>query len=185
MRKRKFFTFLCNPGVAARLCLHDHFHEWMKGVQTMAKSMRDLQVGENLGESRWVRVDQALIDQFADCTRDRQWIHVDEERCRRESPYGQPIAHGFLALSLLPGLLYELISPPEGDYALINYGLEQVRFLEAVRSGDEIRLEATLESIQQKPSGTLYRINCAARINHREKPALAAALLVLCAELKP
>ncbi|ABC28534.1 Acyl dehydratase [Hahella chejuensis KCTC 2396] len=151
----------------------------------MTKSLQDLQVGENLGESRWVTIDQPLIEQFADCTRDRQWIHVDEERCRRESPYGQPIAHGFLALSLLPGLLYELISPPGEGYALINYGLEQVRFLEAVRSGDEIRLEAALDGIQQKQSGTLYRINCAARIHHREKPALAAALLVLCAELKP
>src|SRR5262245_47566340 len=92
-------------------------------------------VNRELGVSDWVTVDQDQIDQFADCTGDRQWIHVDVERARRESPFGGPIAHGYLSLSLLAATVIEIgVIPPDAVSGL-NYGLDKVRFLAPVRVG--------------------------------------------------
>ena len=86
-------------------------------------------VGRELGVSNWITVDQERIDAFAACTGDRQWIHVDVERAKRESPFGGPIAHGYLVLSLVAAMVMELgVVPPDAASAL-NYGLDTVRFI--------------------------------------------------------
>src|SRR5262245_20552873 len=92
-------------------------------------------VGRELGVSDWLLVDQALIDRFADCTGDRQWIHVDPERARRESPFGATIAHGYLVLALLARFGFELGIHPKPAKEVVNYGLDRVRFPSPVRAG--------------------------------------------------
>ena len=96
-------------------------------------------VGRELGVSDWITVDQESINKFADCTGDHQWIHVDVERSKEESPYGTTIAHGFLTLSLLAQLQYAVgIVPPDVAQA-VNFGLDRVRFIAPVKSGSRIR----------------------------------------------
>src|ERR1700757_163962 len=92
-------------------------------------------VGVELGVSNWVVVDQARIGAFAECTGDRQWIHVDVERAKRESPFGGPIAHGYLTLSLVAATVMEIgIIPPDAATGL-NYGVDKVRFIAPVKAG--------------------------------------------------
>ena len=86
-------------------------------------------VGKELGVSDWLTVDQSRINQFAECSGDRQWIHIDVERARRESPFKGPVAHGYLSLSLVAPLSMEIGAIPEGAAAAFNYGLDKVRFL--------------------------------------------------------
>jgi acyl dehydratase len=86
-------------------------------------------VGKELGVSSWVTVDQSRINQFAECSGDRQWIHVDVERAKRESPYRAPIAHGYLTLALVAPLQMEIGAVPTDAGAAFNYGLDKVRFL--------------------------------------------------------
>ncbi len=95
--------------------------------------------GREIGVSEWVVVDQKRIDEFADCTGDRQWIHVDVERARRESPYGGTIAHGYLTLSLAASLTIEAGVIPSDAGAALNYGLDKVRFIAPVRAGARVR----------------------------------------------
>src|SRR5947208_5139914 len=96
-------------------------------------------VGQELGVSEWMTIDQERINQFADFTGDHQWIHVDVERARRESPSGSTIAHGFLTLSLAAALQYEIGIIPAGVSEALNYGLDRVRFLAPVKVGARIR----------------------------------------------
>jgi acyl dehydratase len=137
-------------------------------------------VGREFGTSAWVTVDQDRIDRFADCTGDRQWIHVDVERARRESPFGAPIAHGYLTLSLVAAMVMELgIIPPDAATGL-NYGLDKVRFIAPVKAGARVRARATL--VGAEPQGgarVLLRINCVLEIDGEAKPALVADLLCL------
>ena len=137
-------------------------------------------VGRELGVSDWVLVDQARIDTFGACTGDRQWIHVDVERARRESPFGAPIAHGYLCLSLLAAMLIEIgIIPPDAAAGL-NYGLDKVRFLAPVKSGVRVRARATLASAQAQDGGRLLlKVNCQLEIEGEEKPALIAETLCM------
>ena len=105
-------------------------------------------VGRDLGVSDWVIVDQDRIDQFAACTGDRQWILVDVERARRESPFGGPIAHGYLTLSLIAAMVMELgVIPPDAATGL-NYGLDKVRFIAPVKAGARVRTRANLISAE-------------------------------------
>src|SRR5690606_15381221 len=106
-------------------------------------TLRDF-VGRELGVSGWVTVDQDRIDRFAEVTGDRQWIHVDTERARRESPHGTTIAHGLLTLSLLPALRAEVGVVPDGVARVVNYGYDRIRFLSPVRSGARIRARVVL-----------------------------------------
>jgi len=94
--------------------------------------------GMDIGLSDWIAIDQERIDRFAEATGDRQWIHVDAERCRRESPYGGTIAHGFLTLSLLPALTDQVVVL-RGLKMGVNYGVNKVRFPAPVPSGSRIR----------------------------------------------
>ena len=103
-------------------------------------------VGKELGVSSWVTVDQSRIDQFAECSGDRQWIHVDVERAKRESPFGGPIAHGYLTLSLVAAMIMELgVIPPDASTGL-NYGLDKVRFITPVKAQSRVRARAKLRA---------------------------------------
>jgi acyl dehydratase len=152
------------------------------GLADKEMTLDDLKdmVGRELGVSSWVEVDQAMIDSFADTTRDRQWIHVDVERARRESPYGAPVAHGFLTLSLIAGMSYEIGAQPKGLSASVNYGLDKVRFLSPVRVGARVRLRSTLVSLEEKSPGQhLMKTSNVVEIEGEERPALVADTLVL------
>jgi acyl dehydratase len=137
-------------------------------------------VGKELGVSSWLTVDQSMIDQFAEVTRDKQWIHIDVERAKRESPYGAPVAHGYLTLSLIAALAYEIGGLPEGTAAGFNYGLDKVRFLTPVRAGSRIRLRSTLLAFDEKaPRQYLMKWNSVIEIEGEEKPALVAETLAM------
>src|SRR5882724_9980235 len=110
-------------------------------------------VGRELGTSDWVAVDQNRIDAFAACTDDRQWIHVDVERARRESPFGGTIAHGYLTLALVASLAMEVGLVPADATAGLNYGLDKVRFMSPVRAGARVRNRIVLLSAEQKDGG--------------------------------
>jgi len=108
-------------------------------------------VGREIGTTAWLAVSQERIRQFAEATGDHQWIHVDPERARRESPYGAAIAHGFLTLSLVSQFMRETIQLPESVRQTINYGLNRVRFPAPVRAGEKIRARVRLQSYQEFP----------------------------------
>ena len=137
-------------------------------------------IGRELGASEWVAVDQDRIDSFAACTGDRQWIHVDVERARRESPFGGPIAHGYLSLSLVAAMVMELGAIPPDAATGINYGLERVRFIAPVKAGARVRTHANLIAAEVQGDGrVLLRLNCTLEIEAEAKPALVAELLCL------
>jgi acyl dehydratase len=136
--------------------------------------------GRELGASAWVALDQDRIDAFAACTGDRQWIHIDVARARRDSPFGGPIAHGYLTLSLVAAMIMELgIIPPDAATGL-NYGLDKVRFIAPVKAGARVRTRATLRVAEpQGDSRVLLRLDCTLEIEGEAKPALIAELLCL------
>ena len=136
-------------------------------------------VGKELGVSSWVTVDQARINQFAECSGDRQWIHVDVERAKRESPYRAPIAHGYLTLALIAPLQMEIGAVPAGAGAAFNYGLDKVRFLAPVKAGDRVRLRVALAGVEQKSGGVLLKTSNTLEIEGSDKPALIAKSLAL------
>ncbi|BBU30792.1 enoyl-CoA hydratase [Burkholderia sp. THE68] len=137
-------------------------------------------VGTELGVSEWIVVDQARIDAFAQCTGDTQWIHLNEERAKRESPFGGTIAHGYLTLSLLATLAIDVgLIPPDASAAL-NYGLDKVRFMTPVRSGSRVRSRVVLTSVERKSDGRmLVRTDNELQIEGEDKPALIAQTLVM------
>ena len=109
-------------------------------------------VDQPLGETEWETVDQARIQQFADATGDQQWIHVDVERAKRESPFEGPIAHGYLTLALVPKLLSELLRVEEAGN-IVNSGIEKLRLTSPVPAGGRVRLKAKIKSYRDLPSG--------------------------------
>jgi len=140
-------------------------------------------VGQELGVSEWTLIDQARIDQFAECTGDRQWIHTDPARARRESPLRTTIAHGYLTLSVIGALILEMGIMPENTQAAFNYGMDSVRFLAPVKSGARVRLRTVLLSMEQKgPGQYLLKASNTVEIEGGEKPALVAETLVMCYE---
>jgi acyl dehydratase len=137
-------------------------------------------VGREFGTSDWVTVGQDRIDQFAVCTGDRQWIHVDVERSKRESPFGGPIAHGYLSLSLLAAMIMELGIVPSDAVTALNYGLDKVRFIVPVRAGARVRLRARLASAGPQSGGRmLLKLESALEIEGEAKPALVAEVLCM------
>jgi acyl dehydratase len=137
-------------------------------------------VGRELGVSDWVVVDQDRIDAFAACTGDRQWIHVDVERARRESPFGGAIAHGYLSLSLVAAMVMELGVIPADAATGLNYGLDKVRFIAPVKAGARVRMRANLMAAEAQSSGrVLLKLDCMLEIEGEAKPALVAELLCL------
>ena len=137
-------------------------------------------VGRDLGVTGWISVDQARVDRFAECTGDRQWIHVDVERAKRESPFGGPIAHGYLTLSLVGAMVIDLgVIPPDAAGGL-NYGLDKVRFIAPVKSGARVRMRARLLSAEpQAQSRLLLKLQTTLEIENEAKPALIAEVLCM------
>jgi len=136
-------------------------------------------IGQEVGVSSWIEVDQARIDAFADATEDRQFIHVDPAAAA-QTPFGGTIAHGFLSLSLLSRMGAEATLVPEAVKMAINYGLDRVRFLAPVRSGKRVRGRFMLDSIEEKAAGQLLmRHAVTVEIEGEEKPALTAIWLTL------
>ncbi|RLP24386.1 MaoC family dehydratase [Mesorhizobium sp. YM1C-6-2] len=137
-------------------------------------------VGQELGVSNWITVDQEKIDQFADCTGDRQWIHVDPERARKESPFRKPIAHGYLTLSLVSAMMLDIDMAPENTQAAFVHGLDSVRFIAPVRSGARVRMHCTLVSMEDRGPGQ-YLARCAnvVEVEGDERPALTAEVLIV------
>jgi acyl dehydratase len=134
-------------------------------------------VGQELGTSDWHTVTQEQIDRFAEVTGDNQWIHVDAERAKRESPYGAPIAHGFLTMSLLSGLIKEAVDV-QGNYKMrINYGFNRLRFTGGVPAGSRVRASYTLNSVKDVQGGVEIAWNVKVEVEGQEKPALVAEWL--------
>jgi acyl dehydratase len=113
-------------------------------------ALKDL-LGREIAMTEWVAVSQEQIQQFADVTDDRQWIHVERERANHESPYGTTIAHGFLTLSLLSKFLRDAIKIQSGIRMSVNYGLNRVRFPAPVTAGARIRARFSLRSVKELP----------------------------------
>jgi acyl dehydratase len=103
--------------------------------------------GKELGVSEWVLISQERINQFADATDDHQWIHVDVEKCKAESPFGQTIAHGYLTLSMIP-LMWNQIIEVNNLERMMNYGIKDMRFGQPVLSGQSVRMKVSLDEIQ-------------------------------------
>ncbi|MFZ1772464.1 MAG: MaoC family dehydratase [Rhizobiaceae bacterium] len=143
-------------------------------------------IGQELGVSSWLEVDQSMINQFAECTGDRQWIHVDVERAKRESPFKGPIAHGYLTLSLVAALSYDIGAVPDGTAAAFNYGLDKVRFLTPVKAGAKVRMRTTLLAFDEKgPGQFLMKASNVIEIEGEEKPALIAETLAMLVAGRP
>jgi acyl dehydratase len=137
-------------------------------------------VGQEMGVSEWMTIDQERINQFADFTGDHQWIHVDVERARRESPSGSTIAHGFLTLSLAAALQYQIGIIPAGVSEALNYGLERVRFLAPVKAGARIRDRVVLMEVETRGKGQLLlKTRNTIEIEGESRPALIAETLSL------
>ncbi len=134
-------------------------------------------IGAELGVSRWVEVNQPRIDQFADVTGDHQWIHVDVERAESESPYSTTIAHGFLTLSLIPGLSKDNYRVENAKMGL-NYGLNKVRFLAPVPAGSRVRVRSVLDDVTKIGDDTVnLTVQHTVEVDGSEKPAAVAELI--------
>ncbi|MBV7694286.1 MaoC family dehydratase [Streptomyces sp. TRM70350] len=125
--------------------------------------------GSDLGTSEWIEVTQERIDTFADATGDHQWIHVDPERAK-DGPFGAPIAHGYLTLSLFIPLFTELLDV-QGVTTKVNYGLNKVRFPSPVKVGSRIRLAGRLAEVEEVPGGVQITVDGTIEIEGGAKPA--------------
>jgi len=137
-------------------------------------------VGQELGVSEWITINQERINDFADFTGDHQWIHVNVERAKRESLFGTTIAHGYLTLSLAAALSIELGIIPAGVSQALNYGLDKVRFLAPVKSGSRVRDRVVLLAAEPQGKGRiLLKFRNTIEIEGEAKPALIADALSL------
>jgi len=135
-------------------------------------------VGKEIGVSEYHKISQEQINLFADATLDHQWIHIDTERAKVESPYGSTIAHGYLSLSILP-YLWKQITEVNNIKLLVNYGIEKLRFNQPVLVNSEVRLRATLSSLINLKGITKAEIKVILEIRDNKKPALEASLVFL------
>jgi acyl dehydratase len=135
--------------------------------------------GQEVAVTDWFEVTHERIQQFADATLDHQWIHVDSERAERESPYGAPIAHGFLTLSLLAHFMQQAVAIKEGVKMGVNYGLNHVRFVSPVRSGTKVRARFTLQGIKDVPPNSVEAVyNATVEGENNPKPCCVAEWVV-------
>jgi acyl dehydratase len=145
----------------------------------LAQALADLQskVGQEIHTSDWLTVDQAMIDAFAGATRDQQWIHIDPRRAASESPYGKTIAHGYLTLSLYPllrGLVDEGKPLAPGVKRVINYGINKLRFPNAVVVDSQIRAHCKLVSVAEVKGSLELVEEYAVEIEGQDRPACIA-----------
>lgn len=132
--------------------------------------------GKDLGTTEWMTVTQEMIDTFADATSDHQWIHVDVERAK-DGPFGAPIAHGFLTLSLIIPFWSELFDVT-GVSTKVNYGLDKVRFTNPVKVGARIRMKADIAEVEEVKGNGLHLVtNGVIEIEGQERPAVVATFL--------
>lgn len=136
-------------------------------------------VGKELGVSAWEDIDQARIDAFAQCTGDHQWIHVDVERAKRESPFGGTIAHGFLTLSLLPAMRTKSAWKIVGYGNATNYGANKLRFVSPVPAGAKIHAHSRLVGVEAHPKGTQVTQEIQVHVVGSDRPALIYEMIVL------
>lgn len=136
-------------------------------------------VGEEIGVSGWLTIDQKRIDEFADATDDHQFIHIDPQAAA-QTPFGGTIGHGFLSLSMLSRMAADAMLVPDNIKMALNYGLDRVRFIAPVKSGKRIRGRFRLDSVDEKaPGQLLLRHTVTVEIEGEEKPALTAEWLGL------
>jgi len=136
-------------------------------------------IGREAGPTDWLQIDQQRIDTFAECTLDRQFIHVDPQAAGK-TPFGSTIAHGFLSLSLLSHFAEQLQIAVDGVHMGVNYGLDKVRFINPVKVGSRVRARAKLVDIQEKNPGQFQlKLEVTVEIEGQQKPALVAEWLVL------
>ena len=137
-------------------------------------------VGRPLGVTGWLTIDQKRIDQFADCTDDHQWIHVDVERAAREGAFGSTVAHGYLTLALLARFTYEVGLVPADAGQAFNYGLDRVRFMTPVRAGARVRDRVVVLAAEEKgPGRVLVKAQHTIEIEGEDKPAMVAEALAM------
>jgi acyl dehydratase len=137
-------------------------------------------VGRELGVSDWVTINQKRIDQFAECTEDRQWIHIDVERAKHDSPLGTTIAHGYLTLAMLAPSTFQVVVKPAGISQALNYGLDRVRFIAPVKAGSRVRNRIKLLAAEPRGGGRmLLTTENTIEIEGEPKPALIATALVM------
>lgn len=144
-------------------------------MTTTSVSLADLAglAGANLGPSDWITIDQDRVNTFADATEDHQWIHVDVERANAESPFGGPIAHGYLTLSLLIPLFNQVLSVTDVS-AAVNYGLNKVRFPAPVPVGSKLRLTGVINSVEEIPGGVQLTVDTVIEAEGASKPVCIA-----------
>ncbi len=136
-------------------------------------------IGKELGHSQWLTIDQNRINQFAECTGDHQFIHVDPEKAAK-TPFGTTIAHGFLSLSLIPVLMEDIALAPEGLKMAVNYGLDSVRFIQPVKVNSRVRVSASVIDVTEKnPGQWLLKAKVTLEIDGQAKPAYIAESLSL------
>ena len=136
---------------------------------------RELKPGDAFGPSSWVEVTQEMIDGFADSTGDHQWIHVDPERAKA-GPFGGTIAHGYLTLSLIPVMSFEVLPPPDGGMG-INYGLNRVRFPAPVPSGSKVRGRFVIDSVEEVTGGSQTTMTATLERDGGDKPVCVAEVV--------
>ncbi len=135
-------------------------------------------VGKELGVSDYLKVTQEQINLFADATLDHQWIHTEPERAAKESPFGTTIAHGYLTVSLMP-YLWEQIAEFANVKMMVNYGIEKLRFGQAVKVNSEVRLKASLKSLKNLRGITKAELDVVLEIKDERKPALEGTIVFL------
>ncbi|MFB9240181.1 MaoC family dehydratase [Massilia antarctica] len=142
-------------------------------------TLADMQAltGQELAVSDWVEITQERVNLFADVTEDHQWIHVDLERCARESPFGGPVAHGFLTLSLISGLFERALRMVDAKM-VVNYGLNKVRFPAPVPVGSRVRARLTLQQVEPIDGGAQLEWSVVVEREGGTKPVCVAELLI-------
>lgn len=149
----------------------------MNGARTISTAELQDSIGQEVGVSDWILIDQARINAFADCTEDHQFIHVDPEAAAK-TPFGGTIAHGFLTLSLMSQMSYQAAPVLEGVAMGVNYGFDKLRFLQPVRAGSKVRGRFKLLSAEDKGGGRwLIKNEVTVEIEGGDKPALIAEWL--------
>ncbi|MGW8123902.1 MaoC family dehydratase [Roseivirga echinicomitans] len=135
-------------------------------------------IGQELGVSEYLKIDQERINVFADATLDHQWIHTDPERARSEGGFGNTIAHGYLTLSILPHL-WEQIADIQNIKMMINYGIEKLKFNQPVEANSEVRLRVKLTSLADLRGITKCQLNVKLEIKDNPKPAFTGEMIFL------
>jgi len=134
--------------------------------------------GKEFGISEFMEIDQERINQFAEATGDFQWIHLDRDRAKKESPFGTTIAHGYLTLSLLPPLLAQIVET-RNSRLTVNYGVENLRFGQPVPAGGQVRLRADVREVKNLRGITRVKVGVIMELKGGDKPVFTGAVLLL------